>query len=105
EKIIGAELELDPARQVEIVREALLRAANAESVEVRVHPDDLAICEQNIQRLQEAFADPKPIRFTADPGLAPGSCFIETNLGNVDARLKSELDMILAELLKARQIG
>lgn len=105
EKIIGAELKLDPARQMEIVRAALLKATNAESVEVRIHPDDLAICEQNIRQLQEVFPDPKPIRFTGDPGLTPGSCFIETNLGNVDARLKSELDMILAELLKARQIG
>lgn len=104
EKIVGAELELDPARQLDIVHEALLRAANAESVEVRVHPDDLAICEQNLPQLQQAFSEPKPLRFTADPGLTPGSCFIETNLGNVDARLKPELDMILTELLKARQI-
>lgn len=100
EKIIGQELKFDPSRQLEIAREALAQTPNVQSITIRVHPDDYQTVSENSSILQAAFNEPKPVHFEEDPSIMTGSCFIETNHGNIDSRIKSQLEKILMELLK-----
>ncbi len=104
EKIIGEEIRLDPSRQVQIVREALSKASTADSILLRIHPDDLQLIRENLPLLQSAFNSPKPLEIKDDFSIPMGSCFIETDRGNLDARIQSQLEQIINELLKVGKI-
>lgn len=104
EKIIGAEIALSPDRQLEIARKALSKAVNANKITIRINPDDLRIFSENLAALQSAFGEPKPIKLREDAAIPKGSCYLETDQGNLDARIKSQLDQIMAELLKVGSI-
>lgn len=104
EKIIGDEIKLDAIRQLQIVREALSRVTTANTVTIRIHSDDLPGVNENLALLQSSFSEPKPINVVEDCSIIKGSCFIETDHGNLDARIKSQLDRIMTELLKVGKI-
>jgi flagellar assembly protein FliH len=104
EKIIGEEIELDPVRQLRIIGEALARVTTANMLTIRIHSDDLQVVQDNLALLQSSFSEPKPIKVEEDCNITKGSCFIETDQGNLDARIKSQLDRIMAELLKVGRI-
>ncbi len=104
EKIIGEEVQLDPNRKVQIVREALSKASTADSLILRIHSDDLKLIRDNLVVLQSAFTSPKPVEIREDLSIPAGSCFIETDRGNLDARIQSQLEQIMNELLKVGKI-
>lgn len=105
EKIIGSELKSHPEQIVFIVKEALSRVATANSIIVKINPEDLQIIRENLPALQEVFDEPKTIAIKEDQTILPGDCFIETENGKVDARIKSQLERIMNEILKAGQIN
>ncbi len=105
EKIIGSELKSDPEQLVSVVREALSRVAVANSITVKINPDHEQLIRENLPSIQEVFSEPKSIVIAADPTILPGDCFIETEHGKVDARLKSQLERIMNEILKVGQIN
>jgi type III secretion system HrpE/YscL family protein len=93
-RIVGEELTVAPERIVAIVREVLDRARRARRIVVRVHPEDAA----TLRRLAEGAL---PYAIEEDPAIARGGCVIETELGEVDARIETKL----AALEKALQRG
>lgn len=105
EKIIGAELKTHPEQMASIVREGLSKVATANSITVKINPGDLQLIRDNIPALQEVFDEPKMIGINADQTILPGDCFIETEHGKVDARIKSQLERIMNEILKAGQVN
>jgi flagellar biosynthesis/type III secretory pathway protein FliH len=83
-RIVGDELTLAPERILDIVREALDRARRARRIVVRVHPDDAATLR--------ALADGAlPYAIEEDPAIARGGLVLETELGEVDARIETKL--------------
>jgi len=105
EKVLHAELRLDPERQLVILKNALARFFGAANFKIRVNPADLEhLSESGVPELQAIFSEPKNLEFMADPGIGIGGCYIETELGNIDARLKSQLQLVLSELLKVGQL-
>ncbi|MGE5606475.1 MAG: FliH/SctL family protein [Bacteroidota bacterium] len=105
EKIIGSELKSDPQQLISIVKEALSRVATAGSITVKINPDALGLLQENLPSLQEVFSEPKAIAIQGDQTILPGDCFIETEHGKVDARVKSQLERIMNEILKVGQIN
>lgn len=104
-KILTAELQLAPERQLLIVKQALSRYSGAATYKVRLHPADLEqLGEAVIPELQSVFSEPKSFEMLADPGVDSGGCYIETELGNIDARLKTQLELVITELLKVGQL-
>lgn len=104
EKIIGAELKSAPEQLISIVKEALSRVAMASSITVKINPDSLGLLQENLPSLQEVFSEPKAITIQGDQTILPGDCFIETEHGKVDARVKSQLERIMSEILKVGRI-
>lgn len=105
EKIIGSELKSHPEQVVSVVREALARAATANSITVKINPEDQQMIQENLPSLQEVFGEPKAIAVKGDPTISPGECFIETEHGKVDARIKSQLERVMNEILKVGQVN
>ncbi|MBX3251207.1 MAG: hypothetical protein KF901_28780 [Myxococcales bacterium] len=91
ERLLGAELSLDPSRIRDIVREVLSRAPRAVPLRVFVHPDDAA----RVASLSELAG----ATVIGDAGLALGDCIIETDLGQLDGRLSLRLAALERALL------
>jgi flagellar assembly protein FliH len=104
EKIIGAELQLNPNAQLEILKEALAGIPTAGTITIRVNPDDYRFIEENLPAIKEVFSDPIPVKVQRDQGIAPGNCYIETDHGHMDSRIKTQLEMIMAELSKVGRL-
>lgn len=85
-KIVGEAIVIEPARIAAIVRDALTRARRARSVEVHVHPEDVAALE----RAQLELA----VRVVPDAMLTRGGCVVRSELGVIDARVEVRIDAI-----------
>jgi len=101
EKIVGKELRTDSQAIQAMIRTALQKVAGAGRIKVRLHPDDLErLTAEDGLDFDEIFNEPKPIIFEADSAIKGGGCFVETEIGNVDARVKVQCERIVTELLK-----
>jgi flagellar assembly protein FliH len=100
EKLLRTELSTRPDLTTQMLTEALQLAAGQTQLKVRFHPADLdrlgPQAQEVIKRLT-ACADPELI---GDPSIASGGCIIDTQHGQIDARLETILERITAELLE-----
>jgi flagellar assembly protein FliH len=99
EKIIKAEVSRKPII-AEVLQDSLKRVIGANDVIVRINPadyDNLFYNENNIN-LDDSFAK---IRFEKDERIDTGGCLVETEIGNVDARVSTQL----AEMKKLLEAG
>lgn len=91
EKLIGEELHIAPKVIAGIVGEALRSVRRAKSLAVRVHPADIAAVEEGLSMLRSPAGTASDIEIIPDASLSPGDCIVETEIGIVDARLKTQL--------------
>jgi type III secretion protein L len=97
-KIIGREIESDPATVAEIVKTALGYAERSQPLTLRVNPADLPALQTCRNQLEQS-AGARAIGLIADPGVSIGGCVIETESGTIDARLETQLRVLEAGLL------
>jgi flagellar assembly protein FliH len=103
-KILHAELTVNPDARLEIVKAALSKYTEASRYLVRMNPADLEeLTVEIIPELQSVFGEPKSIAVEAEPALARGECIIETEHGNIDARVRTQMELIMKELFKVGQ--
>ena len=95
--ILGRELSLKPEALVHIVREAIVAVTPAARVEIRLHPDDLALIEQHRDLLVEALGAAE-VRFDPAPSVGRGGCFVETEGLTLAAGLPQLVERALALL-------
>lgn len=75
----------------------------ASSLAVRVHPDDVETADAALARLRHAGT--LQVEVSADPGLAPGGCVFESELGVLDASLDVQLDAMRSALERAVRVA
>lgn len=94
DKIIKTEVDRNTIIR-QVLEESLKRVLGANDVIVRLNPSDYSNLFQNINdvNLDDSFAK---IKFEKDERIEPGGCLVETEIGNVDARISTQL----AELKK-----
>lgn len=91
EKIINTKIETDRESVLGNIRLALEKIKGREEVIFRVNPQDIDIVKAHKDEYNKIAEGLKNIEFVADHGVEPGGCIIETNLGNVDARISTQL--------------
>jgi len=93
--LLDAELRLAPEHVRALIERELTRVQPARRVVLRVHPDDLALLDppETLRARHELRA---PLSFEADATLSRGGCVIDTDLGQIDARLETRLSLALA---------
>lgn len=94
-QLVRRELRIDPAQVIAIIREtvALLPAA-ARDVRVHLHPEDAAI-------VREKLASPSGERawtIVEDPVMTRGGCRVTTDTAQIDARLETRINAVLAAM-------
>ena len=92
-QMVRRELKTDPAQVIAVIRESVARLpAAARDIRVHLHPEDAAV-------VREHLATPSSDRawnIVEDPALSRGGCIVRTDTSQLDARLDSRLNAIVA---------
>lgn len=86
QRIVQRELQQDPALLRELVRRAVDVLPLDQSLEIHLHPDDLAALDASLE-IQAAGGRRLDVQWVADPTMEPGGYQIETPQRVLDGRL------------------
>jgi flagellar assembly protein FliH len=100
ERLVGRELRLKPDLAREMIREALQLALGTPRIRVHLHSDDAALLGTQAAQVIRVMAACGEAEIVADNSLTRGGCLIETQHGQIDARIETLLDRIVAQLLE-----
>jgi len=101
-RILHRELSVDPEAILGLMKVALEKLQAQEIHRVRVHPDLEAVVRAALER----FAAGRSVQVVSDRGREPGAVVFETERGNLDASVETQLQEIgrgLADRLRGRQ--
>jgi flagellar biosynthesis/type III secretory pathway protein FliH len=98
ERLLGAALDLDPERVASLARVVFAEARGARKANVAAHPADAPILRE---QLTTAGLDVQSIEIREDPTLLRGELRLQTDLGNIDARLAPRFERLAAALRDA----
>lgn len=79
------------------VREAINKVVGANQVKLKLHPADLEQLTESSKNLIHSSSFTK-IKIEPDSRIERGGCFIETEIGNVDARITTQLNELRKKL-------
>lgn len=88
EKLVSAELADRPELVAHIVDESVSRLSRATRIVVRLHPSDVDLAPP-----REPWHE-----VVADESLSRGDCIVESNVGRVDARMRTRIESLRAVL-------
>jgi flagellar assembly protein FliH len=98
ERLLGASLELDPARISSLVQAVLAEARGARRVTIEAHPLDASALREH---LAAASVEPCSVDVREGVGLARGDLLLHTDVGTIDARLTLRFERLAAALRDA----
>ena len=73
----------------DVLKESIKRVIGSNKIIVKINPSDLERINSESSNILNDDSFSK-INFEADEKIEPGGCFIETEIGNVDARISSQ---------------
>jgi flagellar assembly protein FliH len=98
ERLLGASLELDPARIASLARAVLDEARGARRAVIDAHPLDADTLRQH---LTTDGLDPQWVEVRSDASLARGELRLHTDMGTIDARLAPRFERLASALRDA----
>lgn len=105
QQVIGAEVTVGREVVLATIERALKAAVRSDSYHIKVHPDELDLVRERKPLFLASVAGLKNITLEADPAVAPGGCLVESELGEVDATIDTQLEEIRRTLLEALEKG
>lgn len=101
EQVIRREVAADPDVIFAIIENALKSSVQADQYRVRVNPEDLEKVSEKKPLFLASISGLKNLTIEADSSLSPGGCLIDSDLGEVDATLETQLETIRQALKTA----
>jgi flagellar assembly protein FliH len=90
------ELRIDPSQVIAIIRETVsLLPLAARDVRVHLHPEDAAIVRERLA----ATTSERAWSIVEDPVLTRGGCRVSTDTAQIDARLETRINTVIATIL------
>ena len=89
-KIVGNQLELNPATIVEIIQQVLKPVKQSYEVKILVSKEDKEVVEQHKETLKALFDHLRLLVIEEKEDLTKGSCIIETETGIINASLENQ---------------
>ncbi len=93
-KIVCHEVKTTEETVVCVAREALSRVENTGKIKVKLNPADLQFMQDTKSQLSHFLDDVENIRFEAEDSIQSGGCLIETDMGDIDARIEKQFQAI-----------
>jgi flagellar assembly protein FliH len=96
EKIIGRELENKTIIE-ESLQKSIHKIIGANEIIIKINPSDFELINSNntMQKINHGITN---IKFEAVDNIEKGGCFVETEIGNLDARISSQINEIVKNL-------
>jgi len=104
-KIVGDELKARPAAVAEIAKMAVRQVMDCDQIRLRVNPDDLEHLRSIQGDLETMLSNKTSLEIRADQSVERGGCLIETERGNLDARISSQLETLRAGLQEKSEVS
>ncbi len=98
ERVVRERLERDPQITLQWAREALELVANSRHMQIRLHPRDHAVLGEHIAQLAGRLRLPGKLEVMADATIEAGGCVVQTEHGELDQQLTTQLDRMEEEL-------
>jgi len=105
ERITRRETSVDGETILTSIKEGVTRILGVEEVKIRVHPDDVSVVRGHRDRIQANGEALREIVVEADDHLERGDCILESDLGNIDARISTQLKQIENVLFESEVVG
>lgn len=99
--VLKQEVEASRTAAISQIRSAVRRAAHASSLRVRVNAADLEAAQAVKEELLELVDGLRGIEIAADRRVPAGGCVVETESGDIDARLSTQIEEVEAALRAA----
>jgi len=94
EKIIQTEVTLNNDIVLNLIKSNLDKVKDREEIIVRVNQDDYEYVKENEDSIRKMLEGVKKFRIESDGVVEKGGCMIDTNLGNLDARVDFQLEIL-----------
>ncbi len=104
EQIIQRCVEIDPAVVAGIVEKALQASVRADSLRLVINPADLETITERKPLFLASISGLQNLSIETDPSISRGGCRVDSELGDVDATLESQLETIRQTLSEAIQV-
>ncbi|QDU94586.1 FliH/SctL family protein [Lignipirellula cremea] len=99
ERVIRRELAAQPQITLDLVQEALELASGVGKVRIRLHPQDHQALGAEVQSLAAAFQKISSAEVVADPKIERGGCVLQTDFGEIDQQIPTQLARLKQELV------
>jgi flagellar assembly protein FliH len=96
EKIVKREIEKESIIS-EVLRASIKKILGANDVVIKLNPDDYESLMSDAQKILSEHSYSK-IKFEPEENIEAGGCLIETEIGNVDSRISTQLESIKQNL-------
>jgi flagellar biosynthesis/type III secretory pathway protein FliH len=96
EKVIPRAVSELPEALLTVVNQALSKVLAGTRLNLRVNPEDLERLKASQDTLALPDIDPARLTWSPDPGIGTGGCIVETDFGDIDARIEHQLKLIAA---------
>ena len=95
-KIVGYEVQINRDTVVEITKAALEKVEDRETITVKINPSDYRYLHERTSQMIHLIENTDRLTFVEDPAIDEGGCLIETDCGDVDARIENQFKIIEA---------
>lgn len=103
EQILRREVKIDDTVVLQQIKEGLRRVLGVDHIKVRVNPIDEAMVREHRAAIASGSDSLRDMLIEADEKVERGGCILESDSGNVDVRLSTQLKRIEAVLLEKPQ--
>jgi len=103
QKVICREIATDKETVVCVAREALAKVDDPGKVRIKMNPTDLKFINETKYQLANLIPDVNNVTFEAEENIQNGGCIIETELGEIDARIEKQLQAVKESFLGAME--
>ena len=93
-KIICREIEVDREVVLCVARKALSKIEDPSNVKIKMNPADLRFINQTKYKISEMIGNMDNVTIEPGENIQSGGCVIETNLGEIDARIEKQLQTV-----------
>ena len=93
-KVICREIKMDKDVVVCVAREALAKVDDSANITIKMNPDDLQFINETKYQLSDLIENIENVSLTAENNVPSGGCVIETDFGEIDARIENQLQAV-----------
>lgn len=94
EHIVRQEIKTSPEIVLNVIQDGIKNILGVETIKIRVHPSNVQLVQEQKHTIQSVSSSLREIIFEADEHIEQGGCIIESDLGNVDARIITQIEQV-----------